>query len=147
MYLDKLHIVLAEDDQDDRLLFQKVFNHVKIHHTLQMCEDGIELMEYLNTTQEKPHIIFLDLNMPGKSGIECLREIKRNRDLRDITIAIYSSASDATTVEQVFILGANVFIKKPNEFNELKKILTEIIYINWQYVTDGFNKEYFMINY
>ena len=147
MYLDKLHIVLAEDDQDDRLLFQKVFNHVKIHHTLHMCEDGIELMEYLNSAQEKPHIIFLDLNMPGKSGIECLREIKRNRDLRDITIAIYSSVSDTITVEQVFILGANVFIKKPNEFNELKKILTEIIYINWQYITDGFNKEYFMINY
>lgn len=146
MYLEKLHIVLAEDDKDDRLLFQKVFDHVKIHHTLKMCEDGIELMDYLNTTDEKPHIIFLDLNMPGKSGIECLREIKRNRDLRDITIAIYSSASEAATVEQVFILGANVFIKKPNEFNELKKILTEIVYINWQYITDGFNREYFMMN-
>lgn len=146
MYLEKLHIVLAEDDKDDRLLFQKVFDHVKIHHTLKMCEDGIELMDYLNTADEKPHIIFLDLNMPGKSGIECLREIKRNRDLRDITIAIYSSASEAATVEQVFILGANVFIKKPNEFNELKKILMEIIYINWQYITDGFNREYFMMN-
>ena len=147
MYLDKLHIVLAEDDQDDRLLFQKVFNHVKIHHTLKMCNDGIELMDYLTTTGEKPHIIFLDLNMPGKSGIECLHEIKSNKDLRDISIAIYSSVSQTATVEQVFTLGANVFIKKPNEFNELKKILTQITYINWQYVTEGFNKEYFMLNY
>src|SRR5690242_6707718 len=123
MYPDRLHIVLAEDDQDDRLLFQNVFNHVKINHTLKMCEDGLALMEHLHSTEEKPHIIFLDLNMPGKSGMECLTEIKKNKELQDITIAIYSTTSSTTVVEQAFILGANVFIKKPNEFNDLKKIL------------------------
>lgn len=147
MYLDKLHIVLAEDDQDDRLLFQNVFNHVKIDHSLKMCESGLELMDYLNNVEEKPHIIFLDLNMPGKSGLECLREIKKNKDLQDITIAIYSTTSDKSIIEQVFILGANVVIKKPSDLAELKKILTEVIYVNWQYITNGFNKEHFMVNY
>jgi CheY-like chemotaxis protein len=147
MYLDRLHIVLAEDDQDDRLLFQNVFNYVKINHTLKMCEDGLALLDYLNNANEKPHIIFLDLNMPGKSGMECLKEIKCNKDLQDITVAIYSTNSSTGIVEQAFILGANVFIKKPNEFNDLKRILTEIIYTNWQYITEGFNKEYFMVNY
>lgn len=147
MYPEKLHIVLAEDDQDDRLLFHSVFNHVKINHTLKVCEDGLDLMEYLNNTEEKPHIIFLDLTMPGKSGLECLKEIRKNRELSDITIAIYSTSSVQATVEQAFILGANVYIKKPNEFDDLKKILTEIIYINWQYITEGFNKEHFMLSY
>lgn len=147
MYPEKLHIVLAEDDQDDRLLFKSVFNHVKINHTLKVCEDGLELMDYLRSTEEKPHIIFLDLTMPGKSGMECLKEIRKERDMRDITVAIYSTSSVQETIEQAFILGANVYIKKPNEFDDLKKILTEIIYINWQYITEGFNKEHFMINY
>ncbi|MCR5862062.1 response regulator [Flavobacterium sp. J372] len=147
MYPDKLHIVLAEDDQDDRLLFERVFNHVRINHTLKMCDDGQELMEYLRTTDEKPHIIFLDLNMPKKSGLECLAEIRKDERLRDITIAIYSTSSVAATIEQAFILGSNVYIKKPNEFDDLKKILTEVIYINWQYITDGLNKENFMVNY
>jgi CheY-like chemotaxis protein len=147
MYLDKLHIVLAEDDQDDRLLFNNVFNHVKINHTLKMCEDGIELMDYLRNSEDVPDIIFLDLAMPGKSGIECLTEIKKDERLRDITIAIYSTTSVKATIEQAFILGANVFLKKPNEYDELKKILTEVIYINWQYITEGFNKENFMISY
>jgi CheY-like chemotaxis protein len=147
MYPDKLHIVLAEDDQDDRLLFERVFNHVRINHTLKMCEDGQELMEYLHNTDEKPHIIFLDLNMPKKSGLECLEEIRRNKNLHDITVAIYSTSSIEATIEEAFILGSNVYIKKPNEFSELKKILTEVIYINWQYITDGLNKENFMVNY
>lgn len=147
MYPEKLHIVLAEDDQDDRLLFHSVFNHVKINHTLKVCEDGLDLMEYLNSAEEKPHIIFLDLTMPGKSGLECLKEIRKNKEMSDITIAIYSTSSVQATVEQAFILGANVYIKKPNEFDDLKKILTEIIYINWQYITEGFNKEHFMLSY
>ena len=112
-----------------------------------MCEDGVALMDYLNNAEEKPHIIFLDLNMPEKSGMDCLKEIKKNKELQDITIAIYSTTSSTSIMEQAFILGANAFIIKPNEFSELKKILTEIIYINWQYITGGFNKEYFMVNY
>lgn len=147
MYPEKLHIVLAEDDQDDRKLFINVFNDIKIGHTLQLCDDGVELMDYLKNTQELPHIIFLDLKMPGKSGIECLKEIKSDKRLSDITIAIYSTFSRTATVEETFILGANVFIKKPDDFDELKKILTEVIYINWQYITDGLNKENFMISY
>jgi CheY-like chemotaxis protein len=147
MYPEKLNIVLAEDDQDDRLLFQNVFNHVKIDHTLHMCEDGLALMDYLADAHEKPDIIFLDLTMPGKSGMECLRDIRKNEKLNDVTVAIYSTSSVATTIEESFILGANAYIKKPSEFDDLKKILTEIIYINWQYVTNGFNKEHFMINY
>ena len=147
MYPEKLHILLAEDDQDDRLLFLNVFNNVKINHTLKMCEDGLDLMSHLDTMEERPHIIFLDLTMPGKSGLECLKEIRRNRDMDDITIAIYSTSSIPSTIEQAFILGANVYIKKPNEFDDLKKILTEIIYVNWQYITEGFDKEHFMLNY
>jgi CheY-like chemotaxis protein len=147
MYPEKLHIVLAEDDQDDRNLFINVFNDVKIGHTLQLCEDGVELMDYLSSTQELPHIIFLDLKMPGKSGVECLKEIKADKRFSDITIAIYSTFSRPDTVEETFILGANVFIKKQDDFDELKKILTEVIYINWQYITDGLNKENFMISY
>ncbi len=144
---EKLYILLAEDDQDDRRFFKKVFDSLKIQHTLTMCEDGFELMAYIDDTNILPHIIFIDINMPGKSGMECLKSIRADSRLRNTTIAIYSSMSSTTTVEKAFILGANIFIKKPGEFAELKKILSEVIYINWQYVTDGLNRENYMINY
>ncbi len=144
---EKLHILLAEDDQDDRSFFKKVFDSLKISHLLDMCEDGPELMAYLDDSHVLPHIIFLDINMPGKSGMECLREIRSNARLRETTVAIYSSMSSAATVEEAFIAGANIFIKKPSDFEELKKILSEVMYINWQYVTDGLNRENYMLKY
>ncbi|MFP5438987.1 MAG: response regulator [Bacteroidia bacterium] len=147
MYPEKLHLVLAEDDQDDRLLFKNVFDKIRLDHTLDMCEDGIALMNYLNVTEKLPHIIFLDLAMPGKSGIECLKEIKRDPRLREITIAIYTSFNMPELAEEAFVLGANIFIKKPDDFDELKKILSEIIYVNWQYITDGLDKENFIVHY
>lgn len=144
---EKLYILLAEDDQDDRRFFKKVFDSLKIKHTLSMCEDGIELMAILDDSHILPHIIFLDINMPGKSGMECLKAIRSNSRMRETTVAMYSSMSSPSTVEDAFISGANIFIKKPGDFEELKKILSEVMYINWQYVTDGLNRENYMINY
>ncbi|MCO6149432.1 response regulator [Flavobacterium sp. NRK1] len=146
MYPEKLHIVLAEDDSDDRILFKKAFEDIKMQHTLHIYEDCLSLMQYLKNVEELPHIIFLDLHMPGMSGVECLKEIKKDLRLQNITIAIYSTSLVSEVIEQTFILGANVYIKKPYDFNKLKKTLTDIIHINWQYITEGLNKENFMIS-
>lgn len=142
-----MNICLTDDDEDDRIFFATAFDSIKINNTLTLCEDGFSLMEYLNTATEPPHIIFLDLNMPGKSGMECLREIRNNSSLRNIAIAIFSTSLSDDDIEGAFIAGANIYIKKPNEFETLEKILNEIIYINWQYITDGLNRENFIINY
>lgn len=147
MYPDKLQILLAEDDQDDRLFFKDAFDAVKIEHDLKMFEDGTALMEYILNTTELPHIVFLDLNMPGKSGLECLKEIRANNRLRDISVAIYSTSASNNNIEETFILGANVYIKKPKDFLTLKKIISDVIHINWQYVTDGLNRENYMLSY
>lgn len=147
MYPERLHILLAEDDQDDRLFFKDAFDAVKIEHTLTMFEDGIEIMKYLENCTELPHIVFLDLNMPLKSGIECLREIRRNPKLQELSIAIYSTSASNSNIEDTFILGANVYIKKPKDFATLKRIISDVIHINWQYVTDGLNRENFMLSY
>lgn len=147
MVPEKLLILLAEDDQDDRLLFKNVFDKIKINHSLHFCEDGLELMDYLQSTDELPHIIFLDLHMPGKSGLQCLKEIRQDEKLKEITIAIYSTSSQTVNVEETFIAGANVYIKKPNDFETLEKILSEVIALNWQYVTDGLNRDNFMMNF
>jgi len=147
MYPDKLNILLAEDDQDDRMFFKDAFDSVKIEHNLTMFENGADLMAYLTDTDDLPHIVFLDLNMPGKSGIECLKEIRSNKRLQDISVAIYSTSATNGNVEETFVLGANVYIKKPREFATLKKIISDVIQINWQYVTDGLDRENYMLSY
>jgi len=147
MQNEKLHIILAEDDRDDQLFFKTAFKGLKLDYSLTICNDGDELINYLNLAKDVPHILFLDLQMPRKNGMQCLKEIRSNSRYRDMTVAIYTSFASAENHEETFILGANVFIKKPRELSELNKILLEVIYINWQYICDGLNKENFMINY
>ena len=69
MPLNHLHIMLADDDEDDRLFFKEAFEEVKIKYSITTFNDGVQLMEYLNVKGNPlPDIIFLDLNMPLKIG-------------------------------------------------------------------------------
>lgn len=146
MQEDFLHIMLADDDQDDRDFFTEAFEDLKIKTRLNLFNDGQQLMNYLlNTDCDLPHILFLDLNMPIKSGIECLLEIKQEEHLKDIAIAIYSTSASEDDIEETFINGANIYIKKPNDFKVLKKVLSDIVTINWHYQTSGLNKDNFLL--
>ena len=78
--------------------------------------------------------------------MECLKEIRSNHKLKDISIAIYSTSGLEKDIEESFIKGANIYIKKPNDFVELKNTLAKVININWQYHTSGLNKENFLLN-
>ena len=147
MKVNEVHILLAEDDRDDRLFFKNAFNGLKIDNRLSICENGTDLMDYLKGAEVVPDILFLDLNMPGKNGFECLKEIRSTGRYSDMTVAIYTSLSLPAIQNEVLLAGANVFIKKPNDPDVLKKILLEVMYINWQYMTDGLSKENFMLSY
>jgi CheY-like chemotaxis protein len=142
-----IHILLADDDEDDRTFFKEAFEEIKIETKVTLVNDGVELMNHLKRNgHKKPHILFLDLNMPRKNGMECLLEIRNSRNLKDIPIAIYSTSSAEEDIEETFVKGANVYIRKPNDFTELKKILEEVITINWQYHTSGLNREIYLLN-
>ncbi|MBG6061131.1 CheY-like chemotaxis protein [Flavobacterium sp. CG_9.1] len=146
MTADYINICLADDDEDDRLFFTDAFDELKINTRVSTFNDGVELMDYLNHSDSVlPNVLFLDLNMPKKNGVECLLEIKKNERLNDIAIAIYSTSSSEEHIEETFINGANIYIKKPSDFENLKKILSEIVTINWQYHTSGLNKDNFLM--
>lgn len=141
-----LHIILADDDEDDRLFFTDAFDELKISTKVNTFNDGVELMDYLNSNDAVlPQVLFLDLNMPKKNGIECLNEIKRDEKFKDIAIAIFSTSSSEEHIEETFILGANIYIKKPSDFETLKKVLADVVTINWQYHTSGLNKDNFLL--
>ncbi len=144
---NSLHIMLADDDEDDRLFFREAFEEIKIDYNFTAFNDGEQLMDYLNKEENPlPDIIFLDLNMPRKSGIECLKEMRSDDRLKKISVAIYSTSSSEQDIEDTFVSGANVYIKKPNDFNMLKKILSDVVHINWQYITDGLSKDSFILS-
>lgn len=146
MQEDYTYVVLADDDEDDRLFFTEAFEELKIKTKVDTYKDGVALMEALNHPDSSlPNILFLDLNMPKKSGFECLIDLKKNKKFENIAIAIYSTSASEEDIENTFVNGANIYIKKPHDFNHLKKVLSEVVTTNWQYLTSGMNKENFLL--
>lgn len=143
---DYIHIILADDDEDDRMLFTDAFAELRINTKVNTFNDGVELMDYLNAPDSiLPNVLFLDLNMPKKNGIECLYEIKKNVRFNDIAIAIFSTSSSEEHIEETFVQGANIYIKKPSDFTTLKKVLSDVVTLNWQYHTSGLNRDNFLL--
>jgi len=147
MQNEVIRVMLADDDEDDRLFFRDAFDEIKIKTSVTTFNNGIELMNYLNTPDSVlPHVLFLDLNMPGKTGLDCLREIKTIDRLKNIAIAIYSTSASDEDIEETFVQGANIYIKKPHEFVTLKTVLSDVITLNWQYHTSGLNRDNFLLS-
>lgn len=143
----QMQILLCDDDEDDRMFFSEAMKELKIKNELTVFETGLQLMDYLHhPTTLLPHILFLDLNMPCKMGLECLKEIRENARFRDLVIAIYSTSASEQEIEETFTNGANIYIKKPSDFKKLKKIIHHILNMNWQYHTAGLNKETFFLS-
>ncbi|MEP7166192.1 MAG: response regulator [Ferruginibacter sp.] len=138
-------IFLADDDETDRLIFSEAFEEIKIQTSIRAFNDGVDLMNYLNTGDTLPHLLFLDLNMPKKNGLQCLKEIKANKKFQEICIAIYSTSSSEVDIESTFREGANVYIKKPDDFNVLKSLLEKAVMVGYQYQHPPFNKENFLL--
>lgn len=142
-----LHVLLADDDKEDRSDFIEAFETLKIKTKVYTVKNGAELMEYLNNPSAiTPHLLFLDLNMPKKSGLECLIEIKKMERLKNLTVVIFSTSSSKNDIEDTFLNGANVYLKKPAHLTVLKKALSHILTINWQYHTSGLNRDNFLLH-
>lgn len=143
---DPIKILLVDDDEGDRLIFIEAFNEVKMLTEVNTVNDSVTLMEYLeDDSKAYPHIIFLDLNMPGKSGLECLKEIKSNKKYKDIAIAIYSTSSSENDIKNTYINGANIYIHKPNDFTTLTKLLEKAVKVAFLYQKAPFKKENFLL--
>lgn len=118
-------ILLADDDADDRELFEEALSDVHPSAVLTTAQDGEELM-FILRNYHKPDLLFLDLNMPRKNGKECLHEIVKTPELRNIPIIVYSTSVNPVDIEETFSLGAKLFFRKPNSYEDLKRNVAEI---------------------
>ena len=128
-----LRILLADDDEDDRTFFREALGELKVPTVLHAVNDGIQLMKELSSdVRLLPNFIFLDLNMPGKSGMECLREIRSMNHLRATPVIIFSTSSNYRDIEETFQQGANLYIQKPSGFQLMVDVLERFFGIDWE---------------
>jgi DNA-binding NtrC family response regulator len=125
---EPLHILLADDDNDDCLLFEEALKELRLSTHLTIVNDGEQLMRYLNKKMSPvPFVLFLDLNIPRKNGIECLQEIKANQELSHLHVIIYSTSAELDMVNLLYRNEAQYYIRKPSEFSQLKKVINHAL--------------------
>ncbi len=122
------NLLLADDDQDDCIFFSEALLELPVATTLTTANDGVELMDLLSARLDNPpDIIFLDLNMPKKTGFDCLLEIKGSEKLKRIPVIIFSTSLNPDMATSLYEKGASFYIRKPSDFAALKKIIYQVI--------------------
>lgn len=122
-----LHVLLADDDLDDRFFFDKALKTVPFKTHLEMFDNGETLLSYLfNNLENLPDVIFLDHNMPKMNGFECLSEIKNDPKLRKLPVIMYSTYLHEDVADILYNKGAYYYIRK-TDFNALKEMLQYIL--------------------
>ena len=124
------NIWLADDDHDDCELFEDVLKQILPLCNLTVFSNGEELMNALSPAS-KPEILFLDINMPLKNGMECLLEIRAQRHFSRLPIVIFSSSREPRFMDSSYGYGANLYYSKPTSFNELIAGLSNLLRMNW----------------
>jgi CheY-like chemotaxis protein len=121
-------IYLIDDDIDDVELFRDALEEVAPSVFFQYASDGHEAVR--NLTERKsslPDLVFLDISMPVFNGLECLESFKKDKQLRDLPVIMYSTSSQEREIRMARELGALAFVTKPNDFRLLKRILTLVL--------------------
>lgn len=126
-----LGVLLVEDDPGDVVIAREALRANRLKSKLNVVPDGIEAMKYLRRENgyadaERPDLILLDLNLPGKSGHEVLAELKTDPKLRKIPVVILTTSGAVEDVEQSYDLHANVFVTKPVDFDHFTDVVKQI---------------------
>jgi len=129
--MNKIVILIADDDEDDRLMAKEALEENRLANEVRFVVDGEDLMDYLRGrgkysaagSAPRPGLILLDLNMPKKDGRESLAEIKADPKLRQIPVIVLTTSKAQEDIFRTYDLGVNSFITKPVSFTALVEVM------------------------
>lgn len=132
--MEKLkRVLLVEDDPQDIELTVNALSEHNLANEIEVARDGVEAMDYLyrrgafaQRPVGNPVVILLDLKMPRLDGVEVLRLLKGDEQLRLIPIVILTSSRESRDLEECYRLGANAYVVKPVEFSEFVEAVKQV---------------------
>jgi two-component system response regulator len=121
--ISTVEILLVEDNPGDVRLTQEGFAHARMHNRLWVAPDGEtagRMLRHEHPHEDVPHfdLVLLDLNLPGTQGLDVLREIRADEQLRHLPVVVLSSSDDERDIAASYDLHANCFVTKPIELDE-----------------------------
>ena len=123
-------IVLADDDEDDALVFSETVREIDPSIHLEYVADGIKLMQLLH--HYYPDIVFIDLDMPRKNGLECLVEIRNHVKLAHLPVVVFSSTTRPANIQTAYDMGAHLYLIKTAQVKDYTSAIQTVLQLNWK---------------
>ena len=127
-----IEILLVEDNPGDVRLSAEALKESNLIYGLNVVVDGKKAMKYLKRGKgyshaPRPHVIILDLNLPGKNGLEVLEDIRSDQELKDIPIIILTSSESDLDVLMAYKKQANAYLVKPSNLKQFDEVINAIV--------------------
>lgn len=127
-------ILLVEDDENDVFFFKRAVEKAAILHPLRVVRDGQDAIHYLGGTGEytdrtlhpAPRLVVLDLNLPVKHGLQVLQWIRSQPGTHNVIVIVLTSSMDVLDMHDAYSFGANAYVVKPADPNELTSLVATI---------------------
>jgi CheY-like chemotaxis protein len=124
-------VLLVEDDDGDVLMTKEAFDYYKIRNRLHVVHDGEQALQFLRRTGPyadvpRPGLILLDVNLPRRSGLEVLAELKQDPELLLIPVVMLTTSRGQEDVVRSYSLHANAFVTKPVDFEHFIDAIRQI---------------------
>ena len=123
-----IEILLVEDNEPDILLTQEAFRDARIANCLHVARDGVEALAFLRREPPfedaaRPDVILLDINMPRMGGLEMLREVKADEELRTIPVVVLTTSQADEDILRSYQSHASSYIVKPVGFENFHQAI------------------------
>jgi DNA-binding response OmpR family regulator len=118
-----LTIALVEDEASTVELLKEALSDADLDFDLHVFSTGEEALDYLHGSEPLPQLLLLDLNLPGRSGLEVLKEVKQSRSLRVVPVIIMTNSRSPDDVVKAYASHCNAYIRKPMGFDDLIEVM------------------------
>jgi DNA-binding NtrC family response regulator len=123
--MSKKNILLIDDDDDELEIFTAALEDLRISYNCSLARNAQQAMIMFDNSI--PDLIFLDVNMPGKGGMKCLRDIRERDSLKKVPVIIYTTCHDEHGVKNAMTSGAAAYVRKPSSIKSLAGVLEQVL--------------------
>jgi CheY-like chemotaxis protein len=131
-------ILIAEDDAGHARLIEKNLERAGLHNKVQRFANGQAVLDFLfcrgpgpHRLAETPYLLLLDIRMPQVDGVEVLRQIKADRELRKVPVIMLTTTDDPREVERCHAIGCASYIVKPVDYDKFAEAIKSLgLYIS-----------------
>lgn len=121
-------ILLVEDDADDQYLFQDAIRLIDMELELSIAGNGHDALMKLKESTILPDLVVLDLNMPKMDGIQCLKELRLDPRLQNLTVVMYTTSASPYDERIAMREGATGFVQKPSDYQNFCSMVRETVF-------------------